>query len=79
MKKNIRIDRDSFIESEGRNIGVIADISISGESMEAINQAVEYCKSNNIDIDTSMRIIKYAIETSTVNVIVSAGRRGEDK
>lgn len=72
MKKNIRIDRESFTESAGENIGVIADITISSESMKAINKAVEYCKSNRIDVDTAMEIIKYVIETSTVNVIVSA-------
>lgn len=75
MKKNIRIDRESFTESVGENIGVIADIAISGESMEGINQAVEYCRNNNINIDTSMQIIKFVIETSTVNVFVSAGRK----
>ena len=54
---------------------VIYNISISDESANAINQAIEYCKSNDIDLDTSMAIIKYVVDTSTFDIDVSAGRK----
>lgn len=75
MKKNIMIDKDSFVEANVKKVGVIADISISDELIEATNQAIEYCKSNNLDLDTAMEIIRYVVDTSTFNIIVSAGMK----
>lgn len=54
---------------------VNVNIAISGESMEAMNRAIEYCKRNNIDLDTAMAIIRYVVDTSTFNIVVSAGKK----
>ena len=50
---------------------VIANISISNESIEATNKAIEYCKSNNLDLDAAMAIVRYVVDTLEFDIVVS--------
>lgn len=72
MKANTKIDRDSFGDSSGGNCKVVAKLSLDSESIVAIEDAVSYCRENNIDVIKSLEIIKYTVDSSICNVTVSA-------